>query len=193
MAKFKTLAPMLLLLGCSGGGDDKDEQPISSAGTTAAGTGGTNSAGTGGTEPTGGTGGTEPAMCLEPGDDCSGNDEACCDGTTCVYGTDAPTVGTCATICSADADCASGCCAELIDGPGAVCAPTNYCQVACFDAGESCASNVDGCCPDHTCIDGPDGILCAGNCDMHTDCNSGCCAPLSNSDQFVCSRPELCL
>lgn len=194
----------LLACACGGGEDEKREQPVGTAGTggtASAGSGGgsagsssdAGSAGEAGSPSEGGAGGEPVAACFEPGEDCTGDENGCCDDATCVHDTSSPMAGVCAAICTDGADCVSGCCTELVDQPGAVCAPAEYCADECFEAGESCGADFEGCCADSVCVSAADGTNCAALCDQHTDCNSGCCAPLSNSDNYVCSPPEFCL
>lgn len=194
-----TLAATIALAGCSSSGNDNDEQPIQTAGASGTSTGGTGTPdggepATGGSTGTAGTGGTQAPMCVEFGEDCSADPQSCCNGTTCVYDVDTPTQGRCATNCTDGSDCNSGCCSELIDAPGAVCAPPGYCANTCLPAGEGCDGLPDYCCTGTICVVDPTVTVCAAKCTSGAECNSGCCAPLDDPpDTFVCSPPEFCL
>ena len=65
--------------------------------------------------------------------------------------------------------------------------------VACTSAGFSCPDPTS-CCQGSTCVAFSAGQqLCAGNCMTGSDCNSGCCAPLSNSTTMVCVPADNCI
>ncbi len=62
----------------------------------------------------------------------------------------------------------------------------------CTDVGKVCSAG-DTCCNDALCVgaEGEDS-RCADQCTLDSQCQSGCCAPLSNSSARVCSDPSFC-
>lgn len=65
---------------------------------------------------------------------------------------------------------------------------------ACFDVGQSCAENENGCCNGSTCINNMDTPgICALNCENGSECNTGCCAPISDAAGSVCAPVEYCV
>lgn len=187
------IATLLLVSGCFTVGDDDaaDDDDGGSGGSGASGGKGGSSGGTGGTGGSSASGGTGGSMqCRAANADCTDDVESCCNGTTCVSPADAPTTGVCATNCLQPSDCVSGCCVQLTNLTTAVCAPADYC--ACLTPGTSCLDNVEGCCTDSTCVETVDETVCAANCTDNSECNSGCCAPLSNSTTRVCSPATFC-
>lgn len=129
--------------------------------------------------------------CIEPGSNCRGTESACCAGSTCVFDTADPSKTVCAATCANDAECNSGCCSVLIDGTAAVCAPPKYCAGSCARPNEPCSTTP--CCANAVCVDSTvTGITCASRCARHEQCASGCCAPLSNTGELVCSPVTFC-
>lgn len=129
--------------------------------------------------------------CLATGADCARDPSACCNGSTCVYNVADPSKSVCAANCLNGSQCASGCCTVLIEGSSAVCAPAAFCASACSQPGEGCASTT--CCGNGVCVNSTvDGIRCAARCVAHAQCKSGCCAPLDNTGELVCSPPTFC-
>jgi hypothetical protein len=133
-----------------------------------------------------------PPVCSSAGGTCASN--SCCAGTTCV---NVPELGGafCAGICETGGDCVSGCCVALQNG-GNACALASYCTT-CKKAGqEGCVTDVD-CCMGAICIQETSGgqetrTVCKDRCTAGSECASGCCAPLTNSSDHVCSAPNFC-
>lgn len=125
------------------------------------------------------------------GQKCS-DSSPCCNGFTCVFDANDPAQGSiCASNCLNGTQCNSGCCTVLIQGTSAVCAPPKYCAGSCQTAGQPCASAA--CCPNSVCVNSTvTGVSCAARCTSGTQCVSGCCAPLSNTGELVCSPPSFC-
>lgn len=136
---------------------------------------------------------TEPdaGACLAAGGDCRGKANDCCNGTTCVFDAADPSKAVCATTCLRGDQCNSGCCTVLIEGTSAVCAPAKYCGGSCSAPGAQCQT-VD-CCANAICVNSTvTGVSCAARCANHEQCVSGCCAPLSNTGELVCSPVTFC-
>jgi hypothetical protein len=65
--------------------------------------------------------------CLQAGTPC-GTGGACCSDSACAYDDPSQTTATCASICTKNTDCLSGCCAPL-DATTSVCSdPAYYCK-----------------------------------------------------------------
>jgi hypothetical protein len=129
--------------------------------------------------------------CTTAGGDCRANAEVCCNGTTCVFDTSDRSKAVCAATCLRDDQCNSGCCTVLVEGTQAVCAPKAYCATSCVSPGGSCANAP--CCENSVCVESTvTGISCAARCATHSQCRSGCCAPLSNTGELVCSPVTFC-
>lgn len=180
------LAAALVCAGCFTVGDDDDDDDDDGGRGGSAGSGATG--GKGGSGGTGGTGGSP--QCRMANADCTDDVGACCNGTTCVSDVNDETSAVCATNCLDNTNCASGCCVPLTNLTTAVCAPAEYC--ACISAGNSCLDNTGGCCADSICIDSAGSTVCAATCTDNSECNSGCCAPLTNSTTRVCSPVSFC-
>jgi hypothetical protein len=153
----------------------------------------------GGIDPDGGVAGdpaTDPAAadaaaCIAPGDNCRGIANACCNGSTCVFDTKDTSKAVCAATCLNDSQCKSGCCKVLVEGTQAVCAPANYCAGACSKPGQDCRTQA--CCANATCVVSTvTGTSCAARCAVSSQCASGCCAPLDNTGELVCSPATFC-
>lgn len=176
------LALTLVAFGCSSGetGPLPNADPIV-AGPVEAGDDGASPAGDGGS-------------CTASGGDCRDDVNACCNGTTCVFDTTDLSKAVCATTCLQDSQCNSGCCTVLIGGSSAVCAPAKYCASSCVKSGGDCAPATGGpCCASSVCVtDSTTDGTCAARCANGTQCSSGCCAPLSNTRELVCSPIRFC-
>ena len=136
-------------------------------------------------------GGDITTSCTAAGGDCRDDANACCNGTTCVFDTADRSKAVCAATCLSDDQCNSGCCTALIEGTQAVCAPPNYCASACATPGTSCETTA--CCANAVCVVSTvTGTSCAARCATHEQCVSGCCAPLDNTAELVCSPPTFC-
>jgi hypothetical protein len=134
---------------------------------------------------------TDAAACVGAGGDCRANADACCNGTTCVFDTTDPSKAVCATTCLKDTQCKSGCCKVLIEGTSAVCAPAKYCAGSCSVPGQDCRTQA--CCANATCVTSTvTGTSCAARCAVGSQCASGCCAPLDNTGELVCSPQTFC-
>jgi len=59
--------------------------------------------------------------------------------------------------------------------------------------GSTCSASMV-CCPSATCVDdrANAATVCAANCTDNSQCNSGCCAQLSNSAAKVCGPTSFC-
>jgi len=156
-------------VGCSG---------ASSPGPTAGGDGGSGSA----SSSSGG------GSCLAVGIDCTNARDACCSGLC-----DQPTTTTgpavCAAPCTTGADCNSGCCASLQNTAQMACSPIGFCANTCHSGGGACAASTD-CCLNYECVT-TNGGTCAATCTSDSQCQSGCCAPLSTGGS-VCSAVQFC-
>jgi hypothetical protein len=63
---------------------------------------------------------------------------------------------------------------------------------ACRSPAQTCSAQAP-CCSDSICVViGAGQSVCAATCTAGTQCNSGCCAPLSNDPAKVCSPPSAC-
>lgn len=134
---------------------------------------------------------TDAAACVGAGGNCRGSADACCNGTTCVFDTTDTSKAVCATTCLKDSQCNSGCCKVLIEGTSAVCAPAKYCAGNCSVPGQDCTTQA--CCANATCVSSTvTGTSCAARCAVGAQCASGCCAPLDNTGELVCSPPQFC-
>lgn len=176
MGKIASAAVCALLVGCSGSAP-APSPTVGDAGTTGALV----------------DGGGAAAACVKPGGGCSGDPDACCNGSTCVFDTADPSRSVCATTCLNNSQCNSGCCDVLVSGSSAVCAPASYCAPACGAPGTSCANSVNSCCADAICVSTKtDPGTCSAKCTSSAQCKSGCCAPLSNTTDYVCSPASFC-
>lgn len=129
--------------------------------------------------------------CLAVGADCKAKPDSCCNGSTCVYDVKDPSKSLCASTCLSNNQCNSGCCTKLVQGNAAVCAPVEYCSTTCAQPGASCAANA--CCPNSVCVESTvTGVSCAARCTAGAQCVSGCCAPLNNTGETVCSPASFC-
>jgi hypothetical protein len=134
---------------------------------------------------------SEAGACIAAGGNCRGTSNACCNGTTCVFDTKDTSKAVCAATCLKDSQCNSGCCKVLIEGTEAVCAPATYCAGSCSAPGQDCRSRA--CCANATCVDSTvTGTSCAARCAVSSQCASGCCAPLDNTGELVCSPATFC-
>ena len=130
-------------------------------------------------------------VCRAAGESCTNAADACCNGHTCVYDVANPSKSVCASNCLNGGQCNSGCCTVLIAGSSAVCAPASYCAGSCVQPGSLCSAAT--CCPNSVCVNSTvDGVRCAARCVAHSQCNSGCCAPLDNTGELVCSPASFC-
>jgi len=132
---------------------------------------------------------TGGGSCLAAGAECTSTPNACCSGLC-----DAPTTTTgqayCAAACTTAADCESGCCAVVANSTVMACSPRGFCANTCSGASGACTANTD-CCENFECV-GTNGGTCAAICTSDTECESGCCAPLSNASVSVCSAGQFC-
>lgn len=134
---------------------------------------------------------TDSGSCLTEGGYCRDTGETCCEGFECVFDTKDPTKALCAFACKNNGECNSGCCTVLVDGTKSVCAPAKYCAGSCSVAGESCETT--SCCPNTLCVTSTvTGVSCAARCALNSQCASGCCAPLKNTGELVCSPVVFC-
>ena len=132
-----------------------------------------------------------PVSCLDVGANCRDDANACCNGTVCVFDTEDRSKARCAATCRDGSQCNSGCCTVLIEGTASVCAPETYCAGSCSPPGEECSTVA--CCENAVCVSSTvTGVSCAARCAAHSQCASGCCAPLSNTGELVCSPVEFC-
>lgn len=134
------------------------------------------------------------AACTAPGGNCRGDTNACCNGSTCVFDTKDPAKAVCAATCLKDSQCTSGCCKVLIEGSAAVCAPALYCAGSCATPGGDCSARTgQPCCANAVCVESTvTGTSCAARCATNDQCRSGCCAPLDNTGELVCSPTQFC-
>ena len=69
-------------------------------------------------------------------------------------------------------------------------------NTACQQAGNPCGESASGatCCAASVCVRGAvhDFYYCADSCSANSECKSGCCAPLSNAHERVCSASRFC-
>jgi hypothetical protein len=177
------LALLLAIEACSsssptGGGtgqEDAGKTPTPQDGSTSADTG-TSSADTG-------------ESCLASGAECTSTPNGCCSGLC-----DAPTTTTgqayCAAACTDAAECMSGCCAPVANSSSMACSPRGFCANTCSGASGACTANTD-CCQNFECV-GTNGGTCAAVCTENSECESGCCAPLTNASVSVCSADQFC-
>lgn len=137
-------------------------------------------------------------QCIFDGNACTRNDDCCGwdDGSSSCFNSGefpAP-FGQCVPSCTADVDCATGCCIET-DLGNMVCAPAGFCGACSLD-GQGCETNGE-CCdfePDlGLCVD--NGALdtgqCVRFCSRDLECATGCCAPLTDG-RTVCSPAAFC-
>lgn len=141
-----------------------------------------------------GTDAPSGAACTAPGGNCRGDTNACCNGSTCVFDTKNPAKAVCAATCLQDSQCTSGCCKVLIEGSQAVCAPATYCAGSCATPGGDCSTQTgQPCCANAICVQSTvTGTSCAARCATNEQCRSGCCAPLDNTGELVCSPAQFC-
>jgi hypothetical protein len=70
---------------------------------------------------------------------------------------------------------------------------TNAIYCMCSAVGESCSPGKPMCCDDGACAGfTADTLTCFQRCTQSTDCATGCCSKLSNSDVSVCETPDYC-
>jgi len=62
----------------------------------------------------------------------------------------------------------------------------------CVTPGEVCAGTPE-CCEDTICVSDGASSVCAAVCTSNAQCNSGCCAPVSDTDKSVCSPDAFCM
>ncbi len=124
---------------------------------------------------------------------------------------------TCVKACEHSSECGSGCCFSIIGVPNGYCAAASMClpRGPVIDAGSvdtvtpvtgrscglpssTCSSNGD-CCGYSSqprlsaCVSSPNaGLVCAAECSTGADCVSGCCVPIENSVDRLCSHPSRC-
>lgn len=164
----------LALLAAACSSESKSPAPSADASTTSA-------------ESDGGAG----ESCTAAGGDCRDDANVCCNGTTCVFDVKDRSKAVCAATCLRDDQCESGCCTVLVEGTQSVCAPAKYCASSCAAPGESCTSTP--CCENAVCVSSTvTGISCAARCATHSQCVSGCCAPLDDTGELVCSPVTFC-
>jgi hypothetical protein len=179
-ALFVLVSTISLSSACGGG----------MAGSPGVGVGGSTGFGVGGSGAgVGGAGGAAAPVCGIPGAACPSG-TGCCAGETCL----AMSSGNiCASNCTNDGQCESGCCTALQGGAGAVCAPASYCPApACADSDQSCVDVA--CCSGLTCVNDGTAMVtvCAAPCSDDSQCASGCCLPLASGNGAVCSPPSYC-
>lgn len=171
--------------GCGSSGDDD-----TGTGRASGGTGGTNVAADAGAS---GDGAGGAGMCVTTGDACALNGDCCSFTETSGFCVNYDGHPRCYDGCSADADCASHCCA-LLSGGAKACAPAELCS-DCIATGQACSVNGDCCSFTQSngyCV-GPAGgsKVCSDGCSQNNDCASGCCAELDSGD-FVCAPSSVC-
>jgi hypothetical protein len=62
---------------------------------------------------------------------------------------------------------------------------------ACVEPGNICVGPE--CCEGSICVSDGSSSVCAAECTSNSQCNSGCCAPVSGTDKSVCSPAEYCM
>ena len=167
--------PILIFLACTACSSGPSPSPAPTGG-------GSSSGGSSGSS----SGGTS---CLAAGTECTSTPNACCSGMC-----DAPETTTgqafCAASCSSASECQSGCCAPVQGSSQMACSPIGFCANTCHGASGACTANTD-CCLNYECV-ATNGGTCAAICTSNSQCQSGCCAPLSNASVSVCSAPQFC-
>lgn len=135
------------------------------------------------------------ATCHGENGACGTSDDVCCDGYTCGT-THLIQTPHCMKLCTQHTECTTGCCTGLGDSGITACLP----QVFCPDL--FCGALDQGCGTDTPCCDGlacailgtasASTGVCKQVCTQHTECSTGCCAPLGSSGVSVCLPQSYC-
>jgi hypothetical protein len=139
----------------------------------------------------GDAGASTGGQCVELDDDCLNRPSACCDDLLCVQFQE-PSHGECRALCEEHDDCPSDCCVPLPNSDYSVCLEERYC------ASRSCAAVDEECGQDQACCDGMncagtlEGLHCRPSCEDSSECDTGCCAELGDSDLWACLDPIYC-
>lgn len=134
----------------------------------------------------------KPIACVDVGERCVADE--CCAGTTCASYTSSPTIKRCHSLCTKNSQCNSGCCIPLNNSSGGICAEASMCTPICDTGGDVCGG-ASPCCSSSRCITerGAMQSVCKDLCTANSQCYSGCCAPIINSTERVCSAMSFCL
>jgi hypothetical protein len=124
-------------------------------------------------------------LCADEGASCAS--EPCCTGLTCLQD---PIAGsTCYRKCAQASDCTTGCCTDLKQTGQLECAPASACQNPCVKYGGMCAQQSDCC--NGWCLtinaDGGPPYTCYPSCTGASDCDGGCCGPITGLDASACT------
>jgi hypothetical protein len=96
----------------------------------------------------------------------------------------------CGTACASPTDCETNCCVVGLPGEaGGRCAPAKACSSAmCLQAAAACGGDLGLCCEGLICT-APAGssAACSPRCTTSTECASGCCAPITGTDDKACN------
>lgn len=137
--------------------------------------------------------------CIEADGLCDTAPETCCDGLSCLQGTDdagRKQLGLCRTPCKTSDDCgASRCCATALGVAGSFCGPRELCVSACREESEECDADFRPCCEGLVCADSPqDPTLdgCKQPCAKDGQCATGCCVLFTSGDHGVCGPRDRC-
>jgi hypothetical protein len=136
---------------------------------------------------------TLPDMCMcgGEGDPCASQGD-CCVGSACTWDLYVLGAEACSPLCSANADCATGCCVPT-DAVVHVCAHPSYCSgLSCMQVGSRPCGLGTPCCPGSACIADAINQVCLPLCTHDFDCSTGCCAAPNGDGVRVCTDPGYC-
>ena len=143
------------------------------------------------------------AACLPEDSLCDIEPDACCEGLTCIQGSDASgrrLLGVCKRPCDDGAQCQSGCCTATSGIAGKFCGEKSQCPNDCRALDEACDIVDKFCCEGLVCgqsASDPDLNGCKVPCTKHSTCDSKCCvlfrdAEGAQRDHGVCAPASRC-
>jgi hypothetical protein len=129
--------------------------------------------------------------CLTEGETCTDSSQ-CCRGS-CHQRPEIPEWDGCRAYCYEASECESGCCVPFSNSDRGYCADAAWCQ--CGVEGSECGPTKPACCENYTCAGDADVdtvFFCHQNCTVHSECASGCCAPLTGETHGACMDASWC-
>lgn len=141
--------------------------------------------------------------CLPEDSLCDTDPDACCEGLTCMQGSDGSgrrLLGICKRSCEEGTSCPDRCCTETIGVAGKFCGPKAQCPNDCRSRDEACDAVDKVCCGGLVCSQSasdPDLDGCKVPCTKHSACDSKCCVLFHDAqgaqlDHGVCAPASRC-